>query len=100
MAAEEIIFHDEAAAEYDAAFDWYLARSREAAFRFDTEVNHALQQIVENPRRWAVGASGTRRHLVRKFPFLLIYREMPQNRIQFVAVAHTSRKPGFWKQRI
>ena len=100
MAADEIVFHDEAAAEYDAAFDWYLARSPNAALRFDVEVDNALRQIVDNPRRWADGTSHTRRYPLRKFPFLLIYREMPQNRIEIVAVAHTSRKPGFWKQRI
>jgi plasmid stabilization system protein ParE len=100
MAALEIKFHDEAASEYDAAFDWYLARSPEAATRFDNEVERALQQIAENPQRWAAGISGTRRYLLRKFPFMLIYRELARKTVQIVAVAHTSRKPGFWKQRI
>jgi len=100
MAVDEIVFHDEAAAEYDAAFDWYLARSPDAALRFDSEVDNALQQIVDNPRRWASGTYRTRRYLLRKFPFLLIYWEMPQNRIEIVAVVHTSRKPGFWKHHI
>lgn len=100
MAVDEITFHDEAAAEYDAAFDWYLARSPDAALKFDAEVDNALQQILDNPRCWAGGTSHTRRYLLRKFPFLLIYREMPQNKIEIVAVAHTSRKPGFWKHRI
>jgi toxin ParE1/3/4 len=100
MAADEITFHDEAAAEYDAAFDWYLARSPDAARRFDTEVQRALQQVLDNPRRWAVGPPGTRRYLLRKFPFLLIYRETSQNVMQVIALAHTSRKPGFWKERL
>ena len=100
MAAHEIKFHDAAAIEYDAAFDWYLARSADAASRFDTEVERALRQIAESPQRWAAGISGTRRHLLRKFPFMLIYRELSQKTVQIVAVAHTSRKPGFWKQRI
>ena len=37
-------FHEEAAAEYDAAFDWYLARSPDAALKFDAEVDRALAQ--------------------------------------------------------
>jgi plasmid stabilization system protein ParE len=48
-------FHDEAAAEYDAAFDWYLARSPDAALKFDAEVDRALAQIMQAPQRWAVG---------------------------------------------
>ena len=43
--------HDEAAAEYDAAFDWYLERSPDAAIKFDAEVERALAQIVQAPRR-------------------------------------------------
>jgi plasmid stabilization system protein ParE len=92
--------HDEVAAEYDAAFDWYLARSPDAALRFDAEFDRALAEIAQAPQRWAGGSCGTRRFLLRKFPFLLIYRERTGGEIQIVAVAHTSRKPGFWKERI
>jgi plasmid stabilization system protein ParE len=46
-------FHDAAAAQYDAAFDWYRERSPDAALKFDAEVNRALAQIAETPRRWA-----------------------------------------------
>ncbi len=100
MAANKITFHDEAAAEYDAAFDWYLVRSPDVAHRFDTEVHHALQQILENPKRWAMAQSGTRRYLLRKFPFLLVYRNLTEHNTQITAVAHTSPKPGHWKHRI
>lgn len=100
MAADKITFHDEAAAEYDAAFDWYLARSPDAARRFDTEIHHALKQILQSPKRWAVAPSGTRHYLLRKFPFILVYRDLSEENVQIVAVAHTSRKPGFWKHRI
>jgi toxin ParE1/3/4 len=95
-------FHQEAGAEYDAAFDWYLARSPDAALRFDAEVDRALAHIVQEPSRWAVGSYGTRRFLLRQFPFILVYRERVSGNIQIVAVAHTSRirKPGYWKRRL
>ena len=54
MAAEEIVFHDEAASEYDAAFDWYLARSPDAARRFDDQVEIGLQEILQNPGQTAL----------------------------------------------
>jgi plasmid stabilization system protein ParE len=93
--------HEEAAAEYDAAFDWYLARSPDAALKFDAEFDRALAEIAQAPQRWVGGRpQGTRRCLLRKFPFLLIYRERSGGEIQIVAVAHTSRKPGYWKERI
>jgi len=93
-------FHEEAAAEYDAAFDWYLERSRDAALKFDAEVDRALAQILQTPRRWAVGSHSTRRFLLRQFPFILIYRERVDGSVQIVAVAHTSRKPGYWMTRL
>jgi len=92
--------HDEASAEYDAAFDWYLERSADAALNFDAEVEHAINEISKAPKRWAAGPYSTRRYLLRKFPFTLIYRELPSGAIQIVAVAHTSRKPGYWKHRL
>jgi toxin ParE1/3/4 len=92
--------HEEAAAEYDTAFDWYLARSPDAALKFDAEFNRALVEIAQAPQRWVGGPHDTRRFLLRKFPFLLIYRERSGGEVQIVAVAHTSRKPGYWKERI
>jgi len=46
MPADFAEFHEEAAAEYDAAFDWYLARSPDAALKFDAEVARAFTQIL------------------------------------------------------
>ncbi|MFZ0773756.1 MAG: type II toxin-antitoxin system RelE/ParE family toxin [Candidatus Sulfotelmatobacter sp.] len=100
MRSDAVDLHDEASAEYDAAFDWYLERSPDAARRFDAEVERALAQIVQAPRRWAIGPHSTRRFLLRQFPFTLIYRERPSGVIQIVAVAHTSRKPGYWRRRL
>lgn len=99
MPTDAAEFHQEATAEYDAAFDWYLERSPDAALRFDAEVDRALVQIIAAPRRWASGPHSTRRFLLRQFPFTLVYREQA-SRIQIVAVAHTSRKPGYWKARL
>jgi toxin ParE1/3/4 len=100
MTIRSAAFHQEAAAEYDAAFNWYLERSANAAFKFDAEVERALTQILDAPDRWAIGAFSTRRFLLRQFPFTLIYREHSSSSIQVVAVAHTSRRPGYWKLRI
>jgi plasmid stabilization system protein ParE len=100
MPTKSAEFHDEATAEYEAAFDWYLERSPDAALGFDAEVDRALAEIIAAPRRWASGPHSTRRFLLRKFPFTLIYREQGSGSILIVAVAHTSRKPGYWKGRV
>ena len=100
MLTRVLELHEEAGAEYDAAFDWYLERSPDAALKFDAEFDRALAEIVQAPHRWASGPHHTRRFLLRKFPFVVIYRERDEIAIQVLAVAHTSRKPGYWKGRI
>jgi plasmid stabilization system protein ParE len=97
VVAKRIQFHDEAAAEYDASFDWYLERSPDAARSFDSAIEHALSQIWKPLLRWVSGAFKTRRYLLQKFPFLVIYREKPPDLIQVIAVAHTSRRPVIGK---
>jgi toxin ParE1/3/4 len=94
-----ITFHDEAAADYDCAFEWYLERSANAAIRFDEAVVQGLTDIARGPQRWPRGSYGTRRFLLRGFPYLLIYREASVEVIRILAVAHTSRRPEYWKQR-
>ena len=75
MPTRRVTLHDEAAADYDAAFEWYAERSPDAARKFDAEVARAMGEVAEAPDRWARGLYGTRRFLLRGFPFLLIYRE-------------------------
>ena len=100
MPARAVELHEAAAVEYDAAFDWYLQQSEDAALRFAAEIDRALAQISEAPQRWVMAAFNTRRFLLRHFPFIVVYRELSSGIIQILAVAHTSRKPQYWKNRI
>lgn len=100
MPNRQLQLHPLAAADYDAAFEWYLEHSPDAARRFDTESARAVEQILRAPQRWATGHYGTRRYLLKQFPFLVIYRELSESVIQIVAFAHTSRKPGYWESRV
>ena len=40
-----------------------------------------------------------RRIPIRHFPFFLIYRRRDEH-LQIVALAHTSRKPSYWRPRL
>jgi toxin ParE1/3/4 len=99
MAGKRIEFLEDAAVEYEAAFDWYFERSREAAQKFADEINRAIESITKSPRRWPGDLQGTRRFYLRHFPFTVIYRELPSI-IQLLAVAHGHRRPGYWKNRL
>ncbi len=99
MTSKKVEFHEAASLEFEAAFEWYLERSEPVASRFADELNRAVSQISESPQRWSLGVHGTRRFLLRRFPFAVVYRELPSI-VQVLAVAHGHRKPGYWKQRL
>lgn len=98
MASKKVEFHEEAALEYEAALEWYLERSDSAASKFVDAVCHGVDMIVDAPHRWPAGSHGTRRFLLQRFPFAIVYRDLPET-IQVLAIAHARRKPGYWKQR-
>jgi toxin ParE1/3/4 len=99
MANKKVEFHEAASLELEAAFDWYLDRSESAAARFLADLNNAVATIAEAPHRWPEGNHGTRKFLLRRFPFAIVYRDFPSS-VQVVAVAHGHRRPGYWKNRL
>ena len=99
MPSKPVGLHEEALAEAQAAFEWYSARNPAAADAFINELDHAIEQIGQLPNLAGSYVSGTRRYVMRRFPFTVIYRE--QERImEVVAIAHGRRKPGYWKDRL
>jgi plasmid stabilization system protein ParE len=99
MASKKVEFHEAASLELEAAFDGYLERSQPAATRFAGEVDRAVSAITEAPQRWPASSRGTRKFLLQRFPFALVYREL-STIIQVLAVAHGHRRPGYWKKRL
>lgn len=95
MAGGPAWVHPEAIAEARAARQWYELRSAEAAAAFMAELDVALERIEEAPRTWPPYLADTRRYLLRRFPFFVVFREAG-DRVQIVAVAHARRQPGYW----
>jgi len=62
-------------------------------------VKDAESKILQNPELWPIYEAGTRRYLMQRFPFAVIYL-VSENRIQIVALAHCKRRPGYWKNRV
>lgn len=91
--------HPEAIAEGGAAHSWYADRSPAAAEAFLAELDLAVSRILEAPHRWAEYHAGTRRYLLHRFPFSVVYQES-RGVIHLVAIAHARRRPGYWKSRL
>lgn len=98
MGSTPVVLHEEAIAEARAAREWYEARSTSAAQAFFAELDYAIEEIAELPEVWPTYIEGTRRYLLRRFPFSVVYRKHPSG-IQVIAVAHNRRRAGYWKSR-
>ena len=99
MSLESLRIHPAALEEAEAAFDWYAQRSRRAAERFLDELDRAIDQIARNPSQYPVYDLGTRRMVLRWFPFVIFFREAHAG-VEIIAVAHGRRRPGYWRDRL
>ena len=79
--------------------DWYARQSMRAAGMFLNEPDRAIEQIARNPERYAADEFGARRMLLRRFPFLIIYRKASAG-VELIAVAHGRRRPKYWRERL
>ncbi len=99
MARLPLEFHPGARIDALKSYDWYAERSQNAAQAFQEELQIAGRAIQRSPERWATYLFGTRRCLMKRFPYVVVYR-IAADRIEILAVAHGRRKPGCWKGRL
>ena len=92
-------FLDEAIEEAEVAARWYADRSPAAAAAFAGEIETAIAEITRLPLAWPTYNHNTRRFLLRRFPYSVVYR-VSEGTILVVAVAHGHRRPGYWRQRL
>ena len=90
--------HPLAAGEAEAAEWWYRERNETAAARFRRELDRAVELIAERPEAAPPYVTNTRRFLLRRFPFFVVYR-VYSGHVQVVAVAHARRRPHYWRDR-
>ena len=99
MSAGQVDYFPEASRELEEAFEWYLERSLQAAEAFLRETDRAVAVIAAAPRVWPRFEVGTRRYVLHRFPYNIIYRETEPG-IEVVAVAHHKRRPRYWYRRL
>ena len=92
------VYHCEADVELVSAARRYECQSEALGRRFLRAVHVVLENIREDPERFAFYDKPARSCLVRGFPYRVIYEVLP-DAIYILAVAHTSLEPGYWKSR-
>lgn len=93
---------ESAAAELAEAVRWYEARRPGLGGDFQDAIGAAFDRIRQQPDTGSPlrGPStvALRRLLVPRFSFQVIYCARDEE-IAIVAVAHTSRRPNYWRRR-
>jgi plasmid stabilization system protein ParE len=93
--------HPEAEAELgDAAVFYAVHASRPIAEAFLVEYERVLDLLVENQQRGPHGEAGLRVFHFDRFPYTIIYAEGESAGPQIFAVAHQSREPAYWRNRV
>ncbi len=100
MPSRIVSFNRLAIKDYREAREYYAARSPDTAVRFIEAIDAAVTRILQAPESLPVVSGKYRRVRVEKFPHSLIYYERAENDIRIVAVAHPSRRPGYWRRRV
>jgi plasmid stabilization system protein ParE len=92
-------FHADAEQELAEAIAWYDAQRAGLGERFQEAVEKAVLHIRRFPKAGSrYDRYGTRKHVMRGFPYNVYYFELPET-IWIVAVAHQRRRPGYWHRR-
>src|SRR6266699_1732333 len=92
-------FHPDATVELDAAVGYYEQCVPGLGINLRKEAESAAQKIQAAPARWMPYSKRTRRFLIRRFSYQVIFIELA-DKILIVAIAHGKRRPGYWHGRI
>jgi plasmid stabilization system protein ParE len=99
MGSKPFQFHPAAREEFRNAIRWYRSQNPLVSAEFRLTVSGVIRLVVQASQRWPKYLYGTRRFVMRRFPFSIIYIDDPEL-VTVVAVAHSKRKPGYWRGRV
>lgn len=94
-----VSFNPEALAEAEEATRWYCENGGANPSRaFIQELRRVVSLATEQPGIGSPGTHKTTRLYLKRFPYTLVFRVQNQT-LRVIAVAHQSRRPGYWAGR-
>ncbi|MGE3466540.1 MAG: type II toxin-antitoxin system RelE/ParE family toxin [Pyrinomonadaceae bacterium] len=95
----KVRFHPEALAENIAAGRYYERQAIGLGRRYFDVIEKSARRIGNNPDLFPILDAPFRRLVILEFRYSLIY-SIESDSALIVAVAHQSREPGYWKERL
>ena len=68
-------------------------------YDFLLQVDAGIKFIERNPEIFSAEYKGTRRHLIKRFPYKIIYL-IEKEKVTVLAIIHGKRNPNLIKERI
>ena len=91
-------FHRLADRELNEAAQYYDVEEPGLGSSFLQEVERGLESIGAHPEAAMILRGSVRRHLLRQFPYALLYKIKPSG-IRILAVMNLKRRPSYWVGR-
>ncbi|MCP4113301.1 MAG: type II toxin-antitoxin system RelE/ParE family toxin [Desulfobacteraceae bacterium] len=95
----ELTIKPEAEKDLSETFEWYEDRRKGLGYDFLLQVEAGLRFIEKNPLTFPKIYQGTRRYLVSRFPYKIIYR-VEDSKVVVLGVVYGGRDPKWIKKRI
>jgi plasmid stabilization system protein ParE len=92
-------FHPDAEAEFDRAVEYYEQFQPGLGLEFAEEIYATITRIIQYPDAWSALSKNSRRCLVSRFPYGVIY-QIESRSLRIIAVARLNRRPDYWKERL
>jgi plasmid stabilization system protein ParE len=96
---KSVVYHRLAESELVDSAEFYERRRPLLGGHLLDAVMQAEAKIRQSPQLGKPGKFRTRSGKIGRFPFRIVYLEQTE-RIWIVAVAHLSRKPDYWLERL
>jgi plasmid stabilization system protein ParE len=96
--ARTVRYHSLFDCDVREAAGWYDRRSPGLGGAFVEAVRQRVEEVIDNPKRFAVSPAGCRYVLLQRFPYVVLY-DITDSELLILGVLHTARSSEKWKER-
>lgn len=93
-----LAFHPDVERDVDEAYRWYEREQPGVGEEFLAAIEKVYDRLRAAPEAHQLVHGDVRRALPKRFPYGVFYRVL-EDRVEIIAVYHTSRDPSGWQSR-
>ena len=92
-------YHPAVEAELREIQRYYEERAPGLGTDFLDEFERQVLAIAATPEKWMVATGDIRRCLMRRFPYVIFFRQIGADKIRITVVKHQRRHPDYGRER-